>query len=592
MVIKKRILIGMNVGHDASITLTDSEGKVLYSASEERFSRSKNHLGAPYSAFEDAIETCSLSRADFDNCEVFISGNRWFNPDFYWLTHLLTEKEFQGRFDIFNEDLPPGLQSKLMRHGKISGMDSKKNFERNIVGNLKIVPNRFTYINHHDAHAASAFYPSGQQTSFCVTMDGSGDGESATISIMNRDGTKRVLQRISEKYSLGYLYSEATKRYGFRESKHEGKITGLAALGRSESAIERLMNDFRVKSGKFRYANRFLIDPRNYYFPPSLNSRSVLKKIILRAEQQTENFSELAGSVQIALEEITIKWLAHFGKELEKADGISLAGGVFSNVALNRRIRELSFDKEVYVFPNMGDGGLSAGVIWEGMRLKGHSFAQTLLEDMYLGPSPEPLSHDGSLVSRRIYAQELAKRLMNGEIIGVVYGRMEFGPRALCHRSILATPIDANINQTLNKRLNRTEFMPFAPVVRDVDFKTIFETNMPERHVSDQSSNFRFMTETCAVKSSWKKLIPAVVHVDGTARPQILIESDNPFVYQVLEVMARDHGIPVLINTSFNAHEEPILKSHKSAIEQLKAGRVDSLLVDGNLLIERKTSRV
>ena len=228
----------------------------------------------------------------------------------------------------------------------------------------------------------------------------------------------------------------------------------------------------------------------------------------------------------------------------------------------------------------MGDGGLSVGSIWEYMRINRINITKDCMHDMYLGGS---LSQSTSIVKRfQVTPERLAKSILEERVVGVVFGEMEFGPRALCHRSIIASPRRKNINITLNLRLNRTEFMPFAPVVRDVDFKKVFEVG--GKHHVDKADvdlkNFNFMTETCLVRNYWVNKLPAIVHEDETARPQVLKREDNPLIYDTLGILAEEHEIPVLINTSFNAHEEPIILDEDQAINELKNGRID-LLISG-----------
>lgn len=172
-----------------------------------------------------------------------------------------------------------------------------------------------------------------------------------------------------------------------------------------------------------------------------------------------------------------------------------------------------------------------------------------------------------------------------GKVIGTIIGRIEVGPRALCNRSILALPNDASLNATLNRKLNRTEFMPFAPVVRDIDFSEFFEWRGSSKVIDfnsrDFHSPFRFMTMTCEVVKGMRKLIPAVVHVDGTARPQVVTETENPFMYHLLTRMKGQGLLPILVNTSFNAHEEPIILDLQSGLEELRRGSIDVLITDG-----------
>lgn len=574
--------IGLTIGHDASLAIADQRGRILFATGEERFSRHKGHLGSPFLAFQYAKSELGLKNQDFENAVITVGTK--FKLEDTWFLELLLHKEHQRNYDIFNAGLPPALLNQM-----------KFLTDRHRFSHKQMVAEAFGFslenvhfINHHDSHASSAFWPSRFENSAVITLDGSGDGESGSISIMRRDLSKVSYYRIPERYSLGHLYSEVTKRYGFKESKHEGKVTGLASF----SQAAKLKNDFydllRCKNGRLRFGAKYLLDPRNrdrleiWKWP---NHRRAFHLAVSRVESQLSDFPDLANLIQNYLESIVVD-LIEESNILNSVQSISVAGGVFSNVALNKRLRDTFTNVPFYVFPNMGDGGLCVGSIWEHMRLSGRKIDEECVTDMYLGSDLD--SVDFNIQRDFIDEHSLAELVVANNIVGVLYGRMEFGPRSLCHRSILASPQDASINLTLNKRLNRTEFMPFAPVVRDIDFDKVFEIssqpNFPEYRRRDFPDNFNFMTETCKVRDFWHSKIPAVVHVDKTARPQILREADNPLVYKTLGCLFEKYKLPVLINTSFNAHEEPIISNEAQALRELRLGRIDVLVSNNKIL--------
>jgi len=232
------------------------------------------------------------------------------------------------------------------------------------------------------------------------------------------------------------------------------------------------------------------------------------------------------------------------------------------------------------VAPNMGDGGLSLGAA-----LLNHD-QPIEFTSLYLGTDlastqsrvPVSLTHQTRKEDISDLATEVGRRLSLGEIVAVARGRMEFGPRALGNRSILAPATDKNVNDSLNKRLKRTEFMPFAPIVRDVDADEYFELTQPQWTYAN-------MTITCMVKDRARKECPAIVHVDGTARPQILTNARNPLVYEILTRYQEITGIGVLVNTSFNMHEEPIVRDAETAIRSFLTSGIDALVLGDELLI-------
>jgi len=258
---------------------------------------------------------------------------------------------------------------------------------------------------------------------------------------------------------------------------------------------------------------------------------------------------------------------------------LGLAGGVFANVRLNRHLAESLPLDEIFIVPPMGDEGLVIGGALQFL-LERDGLAAWLanryrLTDLYWGGD-----HDAELPG--IFAAAPTLRRVDGEPvavaaawlaegrIGAIYcGRMEYGPGALGARSILASPARAEVNDSLNRRLERSDFMPFAPVVAEEDAGQVFDIGPITRYAAS------FMTITCGVREAWRARIPAVVHVDGTARPQVIRRADNPLYFDVLAAFKGRTGLPVLVNTSFNVHEEPIINRPDECRRALEDGRVD-----------------
>jgi carbamoyltransferase len=575
------VIIGCTVGHDASVSFVSNSGEVIYAAAEERFSRVKGHLGAPYNALNAGINELNLKDKEILESQIVISGSSKMDANLDWFYFLLLDRRFQGKFDIFNQKLPPGLMLSLKKEMQnLDGtLEDKINtiFEKNFGFKIK----RLIFINHHDAHASSAFWNSNFDECLVLTLDGSGDGECGSFRISNRSGYEKIINRFPEKYSIGHLYSEVTKRYGFRESKHEGKITGLAAYSKltpSELSFENIY----TKNFLCGFTPKYNLDPRlrNIRNLKDINSRAAMELAVSRAESRFQNFPDLAASVQLYAEDLILNFIRK-QKENYKINKIALAGGVFSNVLVNGKIAEMDSKLEIYVYPNMGDGGLSVGAALEYLRLIEMPQEKKFKSNMYLGSQPN--LDNSKLKTKSSKPVDLAEVILQGKIIGIVFDRMEFGPRALCHRSIIASPKNSEINSSLNRRLNRTEFMPFAPVVRDEDFDKVFCDSSGNEILN--LKNFDFMTQTCHVRDEFRAIIPAVVHLDGTARPQILKRQDNPFLYEAMTILSEEYNLPVVINTSFNAHEEPIISNIDQAMECLRKKQIDILYCGSDQII-------
>ncbi|TVR83580.1 MAG: hypothetical protein EA405_03815 [Rhodospirillales bacterium] len=431
--------------------------------------------------------------------------------------------------------------------------------------------------DHHLAHALPALFHTDWDDALLYTSDGGGDRVPYSARGFRKDRIEDLFtagdgSRPARPESLGLAYGYATEALGYRINRHEGKLTGLAAYGAPEIADD-LAAHFQVTDD-----GRVLSD-----FP----SDPAMRRFVLdwAAGKPPE---VVAASVQKVLED---KTLAAVARLLDRAGSrnLGLSGGVFGNVRLNQLLADRLGVAETFIYPAMSDQGLAAGGILQFL-LQRDGLGIWLdrryrLEHLYLGrdwgsetdrvlaatPGLRPLDLAG------LSPAEAAAARIAGEVVAIFTRGMEYGPRALGARSILAAPTDARINQTLNARLSRSDFMPFAPVVRDVDADAVFDLGPAKAYAA------RFMTITCRVRDAWRARIPAVVHVDGTARPQVIRRAPNPLYYDILSAYAAGTGIPVLINTSFNAHEEPIINTPAECARALLDNRVDAVVTQRGL---------
>jgi carbamoyltransferase len=270
---------------------------------------------------------------------------------------------------------------------------------------------------------------------------------------------------------------------------------------------------------------------------------------------------------------------------------ICLSGGLFANVRLNQKILSLGF-KDVFVAPAMTDDGSALGAALAVVKGNPAYSLSTRPKTVFLGNGYTNKQILNEVEETKLRVSEvdfrdlefISDRLSQGEIFAIFSGRAEFGPRSLGNRSILASPIEKSINETLNLKLQRTEFMPFAPVIRDVDFCQYFEGPI--------SSALPFMTITANVKKEFADLCPGVVHLDGTARPQVLSQANSPFLFNLITRFYEKTGVPALINTSFNIHEEPIVDSPSDAIRSFLISDIDWLLFENVCLVSNKDNRM
>jgi carbamoyltransferase len=416
--------------------------------------------------------------------------------------------------------------------------------------------------NHHDTHAANAFYASGFDEALIVTLDGYGSGNCGGVYVGDREGV-RPLHRFPFPNSLGQYYENVTSGLGFKPSRHEGKIVGLAAYGNPDILRAVLRDRFECKEG-------------------DLVLRASLDYLFTRALAGHFAKRDVAAAYQRVLEDVTgevlRRWLTRTG--LKK---VAVSGGVHANVKLNQRIRELDGVEEVFVYPNMGDGGCGTGA---AMLAFGHAaVAGRPLEDVYLGPDYSESEIEAALRKEGLAYERVdeiedrvAQLLAEDSIVGRFVGRMEYGPRALGNRSVLYPAQDPEVNQWLNHQLGRTEFMPFAPAVLADEAGRLF------KNLQGCEKTAEFMTITFDCTDEMIRLCPAAVHVDGTARPQLVSEWTNASFYKILRGYRERTGIPAVINTSFNMHEEPIVCSPADAIRAFLLGNLDYLAI-GSFLV-------
>lgn len=441
---------------------------------------------------------------------------------------------------------------------------------------------RLHFVPHHLCHAASAYRTAPFDDALVVTADGEGDDTALTIS-EGRGGKLTLLHQIRYPHSFGQFYAACTQLLGFTPNRHEGKITGLSGFGNASGELyEKIRGTIRRSGPGFELDKRFYTEGwvrgfsrRRWRETGSLgealdyrNYKPTLQRLVGNARRE-----DVAAVFQRLLEEEMFQVVEPFVRQTGLKN-LALSGGVFANVKLNTALfRQLGMER-IYIFPHMGDGGLPIGGALEVLEAKPKSF-----DHVYWGPAYAEDEIRAALEaeprvrferSENIH-QAVAERLAKRQVVARFDGAMEFGPRALGNRSILCHAGDAEVNRTLNRRLGRTEFMPFAPIVLADRARELFEGVDGAEHA------LKFMTLILHCTDWTKKNCPAVVHVDGTARPQCVDATINPGMTELLRRYEKLTGIPVLVNTSFNMHEEPIVCSPRDAVRAFCDSGVDVL---------------
>ncbi|NOY74954.1 MAG: hypothetical protein GXP32_04080 [Kiritimatiellaeota bacterium] len=569
-------ILGIHVGpHDSAACLFKDE-EMLAFCKEERLTRIKN-CGRKFKllSIDEVLSIAGMSRMDVD--AVALSR--------YHLPSVCFKSKDRPLVELSRRLRGRETNRKLFRvMKKLENFNEEEIVDKAAIRKfLKLRPDvDVHFANHHFSHVLGAFhYTDWDKDALFISCDGGGDF--AYYSAYHYDG--KELRNVlggnldsfrtpqNEGASIGLAYCSTTAFLGFMPNRHEGKVTGLAAFGEPVAADD-ILAMFEIKED-------FRIESSINYSRSDLNAS--LAKIFDKHSKE-----DIASSIQHATESLVSTWVSKLLKT-HPAKYIGMSGGVFSNVLLNQKIAELPKVEDTFVFPPMGDEGLPVGNCVSYLIEKNglERLNRRKMRDVYLGrPYPpssliETAESKGLFVRKTANIAEDAASLLKQHYIGALFAeRMEMGPRALGARSILANPSDREINDSINKRLGRTEFMPFAPYVLDIDAERIFD--VPKHSVYPS----RFMTITVNVKEEHRSVIPAVVHIDGTARPQIVYRGDNPIYYDILEAFKEATGIPCLVNTSFNAHEEPIINTPAEAVNALIHDRVDFLICDDALIFK------
>ena len=550
------------------------DGKVVSTISDERLVREKMVFGFPRKSIKMIMDLHGVTAKDVDGIAVATERQHFYD-------HYVDFRD--GWFGLDRGTFKKALfalSSRLAKYGE--SVPALKNgyylmrqpsFLRRRRGLKRLLKKEFgfscpiTFVDHHYCHATSAYYTSGMKKSTVVTLDGGGDGKSGKVYKV-KDGKFQELHSISTYDSLGTFYSYVTQTCGFKAGRHEGKITGLAAYG-EPAFIPELKSMLRSGDGTLHN------DAKVYYY----SALEELERIL------PSDFShrDLAASVQVHSEDMVTHIVEHWVKETNYGD-VGLAGGVFANVKINQRVHEIPSVDSLYIHPGMSDEGVPLGAALSlYYELSGAKYDPEFdtMEHVYLGPeytdaeiAEELKKNDVEATYHENVEPEIARLLAEGKVVARFKGQMEYGPRALGNRTILYQTTDPSVNYWMNEALSRTEFMPFAPVVMADHAEKCF------KNIEGAENTARFMTITFDCTDWMAQTCPGVVHIDNTARPQLVSERDNESMYRVLSEYNKLTGIPALINTSFNMHEEPIVCTPYDAIRAFKLGKLDYLAIE------------
>ena len=593
-------ILGISAFYHDSAAVLIREGEIIAAAQEERFTRNKHDSNYPKNAVNFVLEEAGLKLSEIDHIAFY-------EKPFLKFERLLeTYLAFAPKgFKSFSMSMPLWLREKLFQKNLL--MQNLKEHDENFNDEKKLL-----FSEHHFSHAASAYYPSPFKDAVVLTLDGVGEWATTTTALGENDNLE-IIKEIHFPHSLGLLYSAFTYYTGFKVNSGEYKLMGLAPYG--EPKYKKLIMDnlidlksdgsFRLNMDYFNYATGLTMTNKKF--------EELFKNPVRIPEKNflTQFHMDVAASAQAAIEEAVLTLTRSLAKE-HKSKNLCLAGGVALNCVANGKILKENIFEKIWIQPAAGDAGGALGAalsVWHKELNKKRIYPlEDRMKGSYLGPNYS--DNNVELELKKLgakfekYSEEqiidiTAKELNNSKTIGWFQGKMEFGPRALGARSIIADPRSEQMQKTLNLKVKfRESFRPFAPSVLREDLSEWFELNCDSPYmllVADINKSIRremnqeeknlFGIDKLNVKRS---TIPAVTHVDYSARVQTIHEKTNPKYYKLIKKFKEITSCPVIVNTSFNVRGEPIVCTVEDAFKCFMGTNLDMLVCENFILYKEK----
>ena len=583
--------------HDSAVSLIE-DGRVLYAAQEERFTRIKHDKNFPSMALKNLLEFNSISLDQVDYIVFFEK------PVLKFERLIETYLAFAPRgFFQFLKSIPLWLKEKLFMKKQI--FENLKNFSP------KFDEKKIFFSEHHLSHASSAFFPSNFKNALIFTADGVGEWATTSVAI-GKNNQIKIMKEIHFPNSLGLLYSAFTFYTGFKVNSGEYKLMGLAPFGLPKYSdlikkkIINIKNDgsFRMNQKYFEYSTGFRMVNKKFeqiFGKPRRNPESKITKF----------YMDIAASIQLVTEEIILKILENLKKEF-KIENLCLAGGVALNCVANGKILKKKIFKNIWIQPASGDAGGSVGAAlafwYMHLRKKRIIEKKDSMLGSYLGLSYSNTEIRKTLEKEKavfefLNTKELIKKtayeISKGKAIGWFQGRMEFGPRSLGARSIIADPRNPKMQKNLNLKIKfRESFRPFAPSVLlekvsdwfDLDsespYMLIVADVKKDKLLNSKQVKFNSLEKINNLRSK----IPSVTHVDNSARVQTVNKQDNKLFHDLILEFNKLTNVPILINTSFNIRGEPIVCSPLDALKCFMGTNLDFLVIE-NFFLDKKLQK-
>ena len=560
--------------HDSSAALL-KDGIIVAAAEEERFTRKKHDNSFPINAIKYCLESQKIIIDKID----FVG--------FYEKPLLKFERILSQHLEMFPKSMKTFLSSTP------SWINEKLRITKTIKKKLKYKGDIF-FVEHHLAHAAGTFLVSPYEKSAILTVDGVGEWTTTAYGL-GKGNEVELWKEIKFPHSIGLIYSTITAYLGMSVNNSEYKVMGLAPYGdmnpKTNTYYKKLLKVVDIKEdGSYRLDLSYF----KYHYSDRMPSEKLCKllggPVAKRDAEMTKRYQDIAAAVQLLTEDIMTKMLNHIYKET-KCENIVISGGVGLNSVYNGKILRRTPFKNIWMHPNASDGGTSIGVvsyIYHTLLGKKRNFK---FENAFLGPEYSTKEIKSFLDKNKIeystfkddkeLVETTARLVYENNVVGWFQGRMEWGPRALGSRSILANPCNPRAKELLNEKVkHREKFRPFAPVVCEDDALKYFDCDNPIPEPTD------YMLMVYPIRKEWQKIIPSVTHVDGSGRLQTIRRNQNPLYYDSIKAFGKLSQTPIMINTSFNIRGEPIVCSPFDAYKCMMGTGIDYLVMN-RFLIKR-----
>ena len=590
-------IIGISCFYHDSAAAIIVNGEIISAVQEERFTRIKHDASFPVNSIKFCLESAKLKISDID---AFVFYEKPFIK-FERLLETYLQKVPFG-FESFKLSIPLWIKEKLFQRQLILN-------NLNLIEKNSSIKNKIFFTDHHHSHASSAFYPSPFNEAIVLTMDGVGEWTTTSV-YLGKKNSLELKKEIKFPHSLGLLYSAFTYFLGFKVNDGEYKVMGLAPYGEPKytNIIKKNLIDIK-EDGSFKLNQKYF----NYTTGLTMTNKKFNKLFKMNVRKVNDNLlqkhMDIAASIQLVLEDIIFL----ITKNLSKSYGVNnlcLAGGVALNCVANGKILKNKIFKNIWIQPAAGDAGGALGaaliIFYEHFKKKRIlNLKKDSMKNSYLGPS---YSNDeikeflkNNKIKYKFFSKKkdlvsiISKKISKGKVIGWFQGKMEFGPRALGNRSIIADPRSEKMQKNINLKIKfRESFRPFAPIVLKEQVSNWFDFKGDSPYmllVSNVKSNKIIKIDDKKFKGLKKlylkrSLIPAVTHVDYSARIQTLTK-ENGLIYDLLKEFNKVTNCPVLVNTSFNVKDEPIVCSPFDAYNCFINTGLD-ILVLGNYIIDNK----